>query len=215
MADAKSIIIFGSGGKGRSVLDTSRAGNREVYGFIDSTKEVNQIINDTKVLGGEDLLDDRELLNSFEFIVAISDQNRRKQIATKILDGGGTLGVVIHPSAIVSPYAEIGGGTVISPFVYLGANAMIGQYCLISGHATVGHDVTFEDGVQIGPGAILDGWVYCEERANVYTGAIVVPRVRIGARTVVGAGAVVLKDVPVGVTVVGVPARILDNSKSS
>ena len=64
-----------------------------------------------------------------------------------------------------------------------------------------------EDGTHVCPGVHLGGNVVCEARAYVGIGASVVQGVRIGERAVVGAGAVVIRDVAADTTVVGCPAR--------
>jgi len=71
----------------------------------------------------------------------------------------------------------------------------------------VDHHNTVGDHVHIAPGAHLGGEVTVEEGAMVGIGAVILPGVKVGAWSVVGAGAVVLKDVPREVKVVGVPAR--------
>jgi acetyltransferase-like isoleucine patch superfamily enzyme len=64
------------------------------------------------------------------------------------------------------------------------------------------------DGVQVCPGANLAGGVICEEDVFIGTGAVVIPRITIGAGATVGAGAIVIRDVEAGTTVVGNPARV-------
>ncbi len=63
------------------------------------------------------------------------------------------------------------------------------------------------DGAHIAPGARLAGEVVVETCAFVGTGAIILPRLRIGQGAVIGAGAVVTRDVPDNAVVVGNPAR--------
>ena len=72
--------------------------------------------------------------------------------------------------------------------------------------ASVDHDCHIGDFAHISPGAHLAGAVTVGRSAHVGMGASVMPGVTIGEESVVGAGAVVIRDVPAGVTVVGVPA---------
>jgi acetyltransferase-like isoleucine patch superfamily enzyme len=77
----------------------------------------------------------------------------------------------------------------------------------------VDHEDVLEDGVELAPGATLCGLVTIETGGWVCAGATVLPRIKIGADAIVGAGAVVTRNVPPGVTVVGIPAKPLIKQK--
>lgn len=123
----------------------------------------------------------------------------------------------------------------------IGADCNICAHVLIEADVVVGDRVTVKSGVQlwdglrvgndvfIGPNATFTNdkhprsKVYpdrfaqtvIEDGASIGAGAVILPGIRIGAGAAVGAGAVVTKDVPAGATVVGNPARVLENSKAS
>jgi acetyltransferase EpsM len=103
----------------------------------------------------------------------------------------------------------LGAGTVVLAGAVINTGSRVGRFAIVHANAVVDHDGRLEDGVQICPGAALAGRTTCERLAFVGTGATVTPGRTIGARSVVGAGAVVLEDVPPDVTVVGNPARIV------
>jgi sugar O-acyltransferase (sialic acid O-acetyltransferase NeuD family) len=114
-----------------------------------------------------------------------------------------------HPSAVVSPSATVGCGTVILAAATVNPDAVVGEAVILNTGCVVEHDCIVEDGAHIAPGAILAGGVTVRRLAWIGARACVVPGVEIGANAIVGAGSVVLENVPAGATVVGNPARVL------
>jgi acetyltransferase-like isoleucine patch superfamily enzyme len=140
--------------------------------------------------------------------------------------------VVIPHEQLINLYGcEIGDGTKIGTFVEIQRGARVGKNCKISSHTFICEGVTIEDGVFIGHGVMFtndpypravnpDGsrqtdadWVVVETRvragASIGSNATVLCGVEIGERAIVGAGAVVTKNVAAGTIVAGVPARPL------
>jgi sugar O-acyltransferase (sialic acid O-acetyltransferase NeuD family) len=116
---------------------------------------------------------------------------------------------IAHPTAWMAANAVIGVGSQILAGAIIAPEARIGRYCIINTRATVDHECVLEDGAEIAPGATLCGLVHAGVNAWIGAGATVIPRIRIGPDAIVGAGAVVIRDVPAGVTVVGVPAKTM------
>lgn len=199
----KPLVIVGAGGQGRVVLDAAQAAGMDVAGML--VDGASGTVNGVAVLGGFDRLQG-DFLTAHSFVVAIGDQAVRRALATR-LRADGVLVSVIHPNAWVSPHAVIGQGTTVSAGAVVNANAQIGDFCIINTGSSVDHDCRLADGVQICPGARLVGGVVCEEDVFVGTGAIVIPGRTIGTRTVVGAGAVVIRDLGPDLIAVGNPAR--------
>ena len=144
-----------------------------------------------------------------------------------------TLGrdVVIHHPALVNLYGcVIGAATAIGPFVEIQTDVRIGERCKISSHSFICSGVDIADEVFVGHGVMFTNdrhpraatggrlqregdWLLARTRveagASIGSGAVILCGVTIGARAVVGAGAVVTHDVAPGMTVAGVPARLL------
>ena len=154
-------------------------------------------------------------------IVSIGNNAIRKKIVERIVDGIGDserlgadstmksplFGTAVHPSAVVSPHARIGEGSVVMPGAIINHSAQIGRHCIVNTGASIDHECQIGDFVHISPHATLCGNVSVGEGSWVGAGAVVIPGIKIGRWAVVGAGAVVVRDVPDGVTVVGCPAK--------
>jgi UDP-2-acetamido-3-amino-2,3-dideoxy-glucuronate N-acetyltransferase len=139
--------------------------------------------------------------------------------------------VTIHHPDLVNLYGcEIGDDTKIGAFVEIQKHATVGRLCKISSHTFVCEGVTIEDEVFVGHGVVFindrhprataggalqteQDWAVVPTRvrrgASIGSGAVIMCGVTIGERAIVGAGAVVTRDVPDGVTVAGVPSRLL------
>ena len=92
----------------------------------------------------------------------------------------------------------------------INCGSKIGKGCIVNTGATIDHDCVIEDYVHISPGAHLAGMVNVGETSWVCTGAVVSNNVKIIGETVIGAGAVVVKEIREAGTYVGVPARIIE-----
>src|SRR5260370_39773880 len=152
--------------------------------------------------------------NAVEFIVAIGDNRARASCYARALEQGWTPATLIHPSAVVSPHSEISPGCVVLPRAVINAGAVVGLTSIVNTGAIVEHDCRLSSHVHISPSATLGGAVEVGAFAHVGIGACVLPGCRIGADSIVGAGAVILASIPDAVTAAGVPARILSRSKA-
>lgn len=140
--------------------------------------------------------------------VAIGDAEIRKRITLSLEAAGFTLVTLIHPSAVVSPSAQLGMGVLVCPGAVVNADAQIGKGCIVNTGAVVEHECSIGDFSHIAPRAALGGGVVLGPCCQVCLGAVVADHITVGGYTTIGAGAAVLSPVPPYVLTAGVPAQV-------
>jgi UDP-N-acetylbacillosamine N-acetyltransferase len=216
MATAKKIVIWGAGGHAMVVADILRCqGGFEITGFLDDSSPGRQgeSFCKSQILGGQDRLPSLLASGVQSIIIAIGDCTARLKLASMAKAAGFTLATAIHPSATIAGDVTIGEGSVIAAGAIINPAARIGTNVIINTSASVDHECIIEDGVHISPGAQLGGAVRVCRGAWIAIGATVIPKVTIGAGSLVGAGAVAVHDLPPGVIAYGIPAKVIRNTK--
>lgn len=210
----RRFVIIGYGGLARELLDSLasanfRLGSYEFSGFVapDPTDSNPQSQRADKAVFLESEFLARPSCNYF--VPAVADPSRRNIIANDYEAQGLEPITFIHPSAQVSSDASIGTGSIVGIGSYLGPGSVLGPYSLADRYSLIGHDAKVDDFSTIHAGANLSGFSQVASLSVIGAAACLLPRVRVGRNSVVGAGSVVTKDVPDCVTVVGNPAREL------
>jgi UDP-perosamine 4-acetyltransferase len=205
-------LIIGAGGHGKVVLDILRAGGRyRPVGFIDADpKLANTNVGGLPVFGGIHLLNKiRQQHRLRAAIIAIGDNRARCGYVKTMDDLEMELINAVHPAASVSSSALVGRNVVVAAKAVICTEAEIADLAIINTAAVVDHECRIGHAAHICPGANLAGRVRIGASAFVGLGANIIQCLTIGENATIGAGAVVLRDVPAGVTVAGVPARII------
>lgn len=207
------LLIAGTGAEAQIALDIANALDVVVYGFITrATEETNLEINDLLILGELGSKDVEVLLQdeNTRLVIAARESAERIEWVEALSSKNAEMITLIHPSAVVSPFARLGQGCLIGPLSSIMSAASIGSYSLIlngvgiAPEVEIGEHVTIEQGAQLGKGVVVG------DECFIGAGAIIQPGVEIGREAMVGAGAVVMKNVPEGATVFGNPARVVD-----
>lgn len=207
------LAILGASGHGKVVADAAGLVRwDEVVFFDDAWPELKQngpwaVVGDTVQL--------LKNLRSFEgVVVAIGNNQIRREKHCELAAAGAEIVSVIHPAAVISEYAEIGVGSVVFANAVINACAEVGEGCIVNTGAVVEHDCVLGEFAHVSPNAVLAGGTKIGPLAWVGACASVRPLIEVGEGVVIGMGAVVTKDVPPGVKVVGNPARVFEPCKS-
>ncbi|WP_297571801.1 NeuD/PglB/VioB family sugar acetyltransferase [uncultured Deefgea sp.] len=206
--------IYGASGYGREVLPLLKRqfnlSNENLFFIDDAKNESAAIVNSIPVLNYQRFLNlEADCKN---VVVAIANSRIREDLSKKLIEDGMQLISVEADNIVKYDEVSIGSSSIISAFVTLTSNISIGESFQANIYSYVGHDCVIGDYVTFAPAVKCNGNVIIEDHAYIGTGAIIkqgTPSrpLRIGAGAIVGMGAVVTKDVPPGVTVIGNPAR--------
>lgn len=201
----KGIYLYGAGGHAKVIMDIVEASGHRVAGIIDDNPEQTAFM-------GHPVM--HEWTGHGEVIVSIGLNAVRRKVAEQIaLQAGTVFGKAIHPTAILSPSAVIGEGTVVMQGSILQSCVQTGRHCIVNTGASIDHDCILGDFVHVSPHATLCGNVTVGEETWIGAGAVVIPGIRIGKGCLIGAGAVVCKDIPDHVVAYGNPCRIIRKLK--
>lgn len=195
------MILIGASGHAKVILDILQQNNLKVDEILDANPPVSELF------GVPVSLDDgQQVSGETEAVIAVGNNRVRKKIAEiRLLQ----YVAAVHPRSTVSPFAQIGAGTVVMANAVINPEASIGKHCIINTGAVIEHDCVLGDYVHISPNAALAGNVTVGEGSHIGIGAVAIQGVTIGKWVTVGAGAAIIRDVPDGVTVVGNPGRVI------
>jgi sugar O-acyltransferase (sialic acid O-acetyltransferase NeuD family) len=201
------IVIHGAGGHGRVVADAAKLAGFEILGFLDDGLPVGHLVLNWRVLGDSTWPQQGKI--DVAVALGVGSNEVRARVAAELKTRGTPLATIVHPSAVVSPYARIGAGAVVLALAVVNACAEVERGTIINTASIIEHDVRVGDFAHVASGAGLAGAARIDSFAMLGSGARVLPGVSIGSRSVVGAGAVVTRDIPADCIAVGVPARIV------
>lgn len=194
----KKVVIIGAGGHGKVAADIIRLSGDEVVGFLDDKPPENfvgfNVIGNTEDIGK---------WSDYIYFAAVGSA----EIREKIMKNNVHWYTAIHPTAVIASDVKIGDGTLLAANSVVNSGSKIGKGCIINTAATVDHDCILEDFVHISPGVHLSGSVSVGSKTWIGVGACIVNNVEICGDCIIGAGAVVIRNIVRSGTYVGVPAK--------
>lgn len=208
---AKRLVIAGAGGFGRGVhgwIATSPAYREEHriddIVFIDDQPVVRSL--PAPVVSS---IADYEPDADDEVLCAIGAPSIRKSIVDRLRTASARFHTYVDPRATLGAGVRVGTGSIVCPGSVLSAEVVVDEHVHVNFNCSLGHDTRLGDFTTVSPAVNIMGEVPVGPMVFLGGSAVVLPRLSLGAGSIVGAGAVVTEPVPEGVTVVGNPARIV------
>lgn len=207
----KNIVIIGAGGFGREVqwlLERINEKEKQwnILGYIDDGVTVGTIVDGLPVLGDITYL--RETKEPLAVVCAVGSSKTRKKIIDKIIDNENLeFPNVVDPSVQMSKRICMGTGNIICAGNILTVDIKIGNFNIINLDCTVGHDVVLHSYVTVYPSVNISGCVEAGNETELGTGSHIIQGIHIGDDTIIGAGSVVIRNMPSYCTAVGNPAK--------
>lgn len=211
----KPYIVIGAGGHAKVVIDMLLASEAEVIAVTDR----DAARHGTNVLGipiaGDDSFIEKCNPDDAYLALGIGASGRdliaalklRTRITSAWEEKGFFFPGILHPDAIVSPYAAIGHGVQAMAGALINPDAKMSAHAIVNTGAIVEHDCTIGTGSHIAPGTVLGGGAQVGTHSYIALGSRVLQGIQIGDEVLVAAGAVVTTDIADGQRAAGIPAK--------
>jgi sugar O-acyltransferase (sialic acid O-acetyltransferase NeuD family) len=206
----RSLILLGAGGHASVVAESAVAAGWNILGYCaaEPSRESHCGALAVPWLGDVDHPKpdlERHLTNGARVHAAVGDAKLRERWSARF--GVERLATIVHPGTWISPSAAIAPGVYVGAFAVINATAIIGIGTIVNTGAIVEHGVRVGSYVHCAPRSTLAGLAEVGDRTLIGAGAVVLPFVKVGSDSIVGAGAIVHRDVDPRTTVVGIPAK--------
>ena len=209
------LVIFGAGGLGREVLLLLQQINAsrptwDVRGFYDDQAPASSTVAGLPYLGTS--ADLNASPTPLAVALAVGSPVGRAAVVGRLTSPQLSFPILVHPRVVLTSLQRImlGDGCIIQQGCILTCDITLGRFVLLNLGCTVGHDAVLDDFCSLMPHANVSGAARLETGVYLGTSSTIIQGVSIGANTVVGAGAVVVRDLPANVTAVGVPAKVIN-----
>jgi UDP-N-acetylbacillosamine N-acetyltransferase len=192
-----SLYIYGASGHGLVVNDIAKLCGYDKILYIDDGE--NKYPSFTNL----------DIDFSIPIAFGVGDNKTRKKLFKKVEEKGFSIVSLIHPSASIAQDVTINKGTVIMANVVINVGSTIGEGVILNSSSTIEHENNINDFVHISPNVALAGNVTVECDTHIGIGSSVIQFITIGQQTIVGAGSVVIKDIPSCVIAYGNPCKVI------
>ena len=203
--------VFGYGGHGRVVAELAGSCGFTVSGFLFDDSECVTKTTPGELIPLRDFIREMEPCTEINVFLGVGSGRVRKRVVEELraaLAPSVRFPKLVHPSAVIYESAVVGNGVVVLPQSIVGPRVRLEEGVLINHGCSIDHDCEVGHYASLAPGVFLAGEVKVGDSAELGIRATVLPRLTIGVNSCVGAGSLVLKDVPDDSQVIGSPATV-------
>jgi len=195
-------VIMGAGDFAREIYEYHKYSNIKVVGFFDEFSQTNTL----RSLPVYNKLDDIPGYRQQSYIAGTGNPSVNKKFLNTLSEKGLILADPLIVDSYVGETVNIDRGSIICPKSILTCDIKVGKLCVVNISCTIGHDSVLEDGVVLSPNVSLSGHTILEEEVFFGTSSLTIPKIRVSAKSVIGANSVITKNIIESGLYVGSPA---------
>lgn len=212
----KKIYALGVGHNTPVFIDLALDCGYEIVGLYHyNGVRTGEVDHGYKILGSFDDLFSRKSLQGQNFLLTMGDSKIRTELSKKIIDRGGFVPTLIHPTSIISRFAKISDvGVYISAFSFVQADSSVGDNTVVLSHVNISHTTHIGKGCFLAGGSIIGAYTNMEDDVFIGQGALSISGkvATIGHGAYVGARSLLTKNVPPNTVVAGIPAKVIKST---
>lgn len=207
----KEIFALGIGHNTPVFIDLALSCGYKIAGLYHyNCERTGEIDHGFPIIGSFNDLRKETNLQGKNFLLTMGDNEIRTSLCEEIIQRGGNVPTLIHPSAVISNFAKISPvGVYISPFSYIQADSTIDSNTVILSHVNISHTAHIGKSCFIAGGSTIGAYTSVEDFVFVGQGVLSISAKvkKIGIHAFIGAGSLVTKDILPYERVVGRPAH--------
>lgn len=209
----KKIYALGVGHNTPVFIDLALDCGYEVVGLYHYNNDrTGESDHGYEILGSFEDLFSKKSLKGQNFLLTMGDSKIRTGLSKIIIDKGGVVPTLIHPTSVISKFANISDvGVYISAFSFVQADSSVGENTVILSHVNISHTTHIGKGCFIAGGAVIGAYTNMEDNVFIGQGALSISGkvATIGQGAYVGARSLLTKDVLANTVVAGIPAKVI------
>ncbi|MEA1988089.1 MAG: acetyltransferase [Pseudomonadota bacterium] len=209
------LLLIGGGGHCASLIDVIESTEQyQIAGIVEAPGVQQTEFMGYPIVGTDDDLEDliRQTPNCVITVGQLKTADLRKKLYKKVLACGGQLPVIVSPLAHVATQTEIGAGTVVMHFALVNSLAKVGDNCIINNYASIEHGSSIGAHCHLSTRSIVNGDCHIGHSCFLGSSATILQGKSIASETVIGAGALVTKDISQAGLYLGSPAKLSSNN---
>ena len=206
MRQKAKIAVYGSGGHALAVFDAAAAAGFLPHAVVDPFADAPEVFGLPVFTSLE-----RLNLNTTHLCLGVGANFDRETLYNFIQKHypSARFPVISHPSASISPSAEVAAGAILMAQSNLGPGSSVGVGSIVNSAASLDHEAILGNFGSLSPGVVTGGRARIGDRSMIGIGAAILQGVAIGADSVIGAMAMVKDDVPAFSVAYGNPCKFI------